>query len=323
MTTGRVSVIVPMHNASKHIEQCLSSVAGQTAKGLEVVLVDDCSADDTVRKAEKYPYEIIKLAARARPGAARNRGARKASGAILVFIDSDVVLNPDSVERIVTCLSEPDTDAVSGTYSADMAQTGFFSQLQNLMSAYRQSNLPELVAFTNSAFCAVKRAAFEDAGGYDETMSYYEDVEIGHRLTRKGYRCRSIPELTVTHLKQFSHLGLLGDYFKKAAAAAACMRKNRFERIGSEELPTSLKVAGMSSGLLLLAVPFVGMTSVPFFLFLGAYSIAIAPLLRFLAGQRDLVFGVKAYFACYEICLVSLCAMAYGALAGVNNDRTA
>ena len=320
MVKGRISIIVPMYNASNHIEKCLESISGQTIKDFEVILVDDNSIDDTVQKAEKYHYEIIKLEEQKNPGAARNRGAEKASGDILVFVDSDIVLCSDSIEKISAYASEADTDVVSGTYAADMPQTNYFGQFQNLMAAYRQSNLPEVVTFTNSAFCAVKRKAFEAVGGYDGTMPYYEDVEIGHRFTQNGFKCKSKPDLKVVHLKQFSHLGLLRDYFKKVTVAGSYERKNLFKKTRSEELSFSLKIAGVSSGLVLLSVPFSGINPLPFFLLLSLYSISTAKLLRFLVRNRNLMFGIKSYFVCYEVCLVSLVAMVYGVLTGGKND---
>lgn len=310
----KVSLIVPMHNASGHIEKCLSSILHQTKKDLEVILVDDHSEDDTLEKAKKYPFSIIEREKGGSPSIARNRGAENASGDIFVFIDSDIVLKPDSIEKIISAVSRPDTDVVSGTYESDMPQTGFFSQLQNLMAICRQSGLPEFVTFTNSAFCAIKRKTFESIGGYDETMSYYEDVEIGHRLAENGYRCRSNPDLKVTHLKRFTHIGLLKDYFRKVAVAGKYKRKNFEKGLKSEELSNSLKVAGVSSGLTLLSVFFIGINPLIFLFFLGLYSISMVPMLRFFVEKRDLLFALKAYVVCFEICIVSLFAMCYGLL---------
>jgi len=321
MKEDRISMIVPMHNASGHIEECLSAISRQTAKDLEVILVDDHSTDDTVEKARKYPFgKIISPEERGRPAGARNRGAKDASGDILVFVDSDIVLEPDSIEKITSLLSEPDTDVVSGTYKEGIPQTDFFSQLQNLMPIYRQSKLPEFVTFTNSAFCAMKRSVFESVGGYSEAMPYYEDVEIGHRLTRKGYRCRSNPGLKVTHLKQFSHSSMLRDYFKKVAVAGAYKRDNSAGRPGGEELPVSLKIAGLSSGMVLLSAGLIGVTPAPFLLFLGVYSVSIAPMLLFLIRERGLFFGLRSYVVCFEISVVSFFAMAYGILTRGRNE---
>ena len=69
---NQLSVIIPMHNASKHIEKCLLSLSKQSTKDFEVILVDDASTDDTIQKAKKYPYRIIELKNGGSPAKARN-----------------------------------------------------------------------------------------------------------------------------------------------------------------------------------------------------------------------------------------------------------
>ncbi len=309
-----------MHNASGHIEDCLRSISKQTVKTFEVILVDDCSTDDTIEKAKKYPFRILELKERGRPARARNYGAKNASGKILVFVDSDIVLKPNSIEKITSLISKPNADVISGIYTENTPQTNFFSQLQNLVLVYRYSKPPESVAFTVSSFCAIKRKAFEAVEGYNERMPYYEDIEIGHRLIQKGYGCKLDPDLKVTHLKYFSHLGLLRDYFKKTAVSGAYYKGESFVRkFRSDNLPLSIRIAGISSGFILLSLSLIKFTPIPVLLFLGTYSVSIAPLLFFLIKTRGLCFGLKSYVVCFEILLVSNFALVYGTLKG-NKD---
>ena len=70
-----VSIIIPMHNATDYIEKCLSGISRQSVENIEVILVDDSSTDDTVKKAEKYGFRIVVLKNGGNPSKARNFGA--------------------------------------------------------------------------------------------------------------------------------------------------------------------------------------------------------------------------------------------------------
>ena len=84
-----ISVIIPVFNGAVHIQACLDSLLNQVVKPREIIVVDNGSTDDTV--ALLRHYEGISLLEEKTPGAgmARNRGAGKASGSILAFIDVD------------------------------------------------------------------------------------------------------------------------------------------------------------------------------------------------------------------------------------------
>ncbi|MEW6407088.1 MAG: glycosyltransferase [Patescibacteria group bacterium] len=314
----QISIITPMYNASSYIESYFLGVSCQTIKDFEVILVDDCSTDDTILKAKKYPFKIIEIKERQAPAKVRNYGAKNSSCDVLIFVDADIVLEPDSIEKIIESISEPGVDAVSGIYSKNIPRANFFSELQNLIPIYRLLKVPKYTNFINSAFCAIRRNVFEDVGGYDEKMSYYEDIDFGHRLIEKGYKIKFDPNLRVTHLKYYSHLSLLSDYFKKVTASAVYKRLYLQRKIKNDELPKSLKIAGIAVGFAFLSLFFIKISVIPFMLCLSVYSIAISPLLWFLIKNKNLIFGLKSYFACFEIFLVSFFAFGYGFLRGKN-----
>lgn len=317
---AEVSIIIPMHNAADYIEKCLSGILSQSIKNLEVILVDDGSTDDTVEKAKKYGFRIVMLKDGGNPSKARNFGAKKASGNILVFVDSDIVLKPDSIEKIVSKVAEKEVASVSGIYTKETPVDSFYSQLQNLILYYRLSKVSEFVTFTNSAFYAIKRDVFETIHGYNESMSYFEDVEIGHRLKKNGYKLRMDSSLSVTHLKNFDHWGLLCDYFKKAAVSGRYKRKNHSENIKSDELLWYLKISGVSTGLVLFSVFLIGISIIPFLVSLTVYSFFLSPLLLFLIKTKGLYFGLRSYVVCFELFAISFIALIYGSVGGSKSD---
>jgi len=87
----RVSVIVPLFNKAPYIERALSSVAAQTYRDFELIVVDDGSTDEGPRIVEAFtdlPIHLIRQE-NAGPGAARNRGLELAQGELVAFLDAD------------------------------------------------------------------------------------------------------------------------------------------------------------------------------------------------------------------------------------------
>lgn len=315
MSGKKVSVIIPMYNASGCIESCLSAVSKQTAGDLEVLLIDDCSTDDTVQKAQKYPFKMIRTEKRVSPAKVRNYGAKNASGDILVFVDADVMLKPDSVEKIVGAISGPGTDSVFGMYEEATPQAGFFSQFQNLFIVYRYERLPRSTDITCSFFFAIKKSVFEAIGGYNEEMSYYEDIDLGKRLAREGYHCKFDPNLKVAHLKHYDHLGLIKDYIKKSAEVGLYIKREGFSRkVKDNAWPLSIKIAALSGLCLLFSISLVKITFIPFLLFFGIYNVSIAPFLSYLVKSKDLLFGIRSYIVLFEIYPAFLAGLSYGIL---------
>jgi len=87
----RVSVIVPVFNKAAYITRALDSIANQTFKDFEVIVVDDGSTDDSRARASAHPDSRIRVLSQANagPGAARNRGIADARGELLAFLDAD------------------------------------------------------------------------------------------------------------------------------------------------------------------------------------------------------------------------------------------
>jgi glycosyltransferase involved in cell wall biosynthesis len=106
----RISIIIPAYNEERYLASCLESVAAQTVRPYEVIVVDNNSHDKTAEIARRYPF--VKLLHEPRQGIvyARNAGFDAASGDILARTDADVVLPPDWLERIDGFYSQEGTD---------------------------------------------------------------------------------------------------------------------------------------------------------------------------------------------------------------------
>jgi glycosyltransferase involved in cell wall biosynthesis len=115
--TYKVSVIIPLYNAASFLDKALNSVVNQTFDAYEIICVDDCSKDNTVKIVSKYSewYDNIKLIHnKERKGAAysRNIGIEEAVGEYLFFFDGDDLLDPSMIELSVKKAIETETDVV-------------------------------------------------------------------------------------------------------------------------------------------------------------------------------------------------------------------
>lgn len=100
----KVSVIIPMHNSSRFIKECLDSVIAQTYKNLEIILVDDASSDNTVEIVKNYKdkrIKLIELKENVGAAIARNTGVENSTGDYICYLDSDDYWKLKKIEKQV------------------------------------------------------------------------------------------------------------------------------------------------------------------------------------------------------------------------------
>jgi GT2 family glycosyltransferase len=203
-----VSIIVPVRNNPKDLQQCLGALQASSYPNLEVLVVDDgSSTDESVSIGAQMGVRVLTLATNLGPSSARNYGARHARGDVLLFVDCDVLLKPDAVGRVVEDLEQdPLISGVFGSYDDNPQAEGLVSQYRNLLHHYvHQHASPEASTFW--AGCgAIRRSVFEQVGGFDDKRysRCIEDIEFGYRLNRAGHRILLDKKLQVTHLKRWT-----------------------------------------------------------------------------------------------------------------------
>ena len=200
-----ISIIVPVYNNPRDLRECLSALIGSSCSGSEIIVVDDGSTDDTPSVAARMGVAVLRLAKNSGPSAARTFGVRHARGDIIFFVDSDVVVMPGAIERVIKMFNDrPDVDAVFGSYDVQPRIKGVISQYRNLLHHFvHQKGNPDASTFW--AGCgAIRRSAFEEIGGFDEKRfpRCIEDIELGYRLRQAGHRIFLDKGLHGTHLNQ-------------------------------------------------------------------------------------------------------------------------
>jgi len=90
MENIKFSIIIPAYNSEKFIGECLNSILSQTYKNVEIIVVNDCSTDNTLKVLEQYEnIVILSTPINSRQGAARNIGLERCTGDYILFVDSD------------------------------------------------------------------------------------------------------------------------------------------------------------------------------------------------------------------------------------------
>jgi len=293
-----VSVVIPVHNAEKHFAASLQSITTSTYRSFELIVVDDASNDRSAEIAESYGATVVRRDSQGGPAAARNQGAGVAQGDILLFLDSDVMVKPDTLGKIVQVFQNPAVSAVFGSYDDDPAENDFLSQYRNLFHHFvHQNSKPEAVTFW--AGCgAVRREAFLAMGGFDAEKYQepsVEDIELGYRLHRQGYRILLEKGIQVKHLKKWTFYSILRtDIFCRALPWARLMLEQR-EITRDLNLKSSDLISAGLVALLIAAAPFVIFELR--LAYLQALLLLILLLLnqhlyRFFLAKRGVIFAV-------------------------------
>lgn len=139
----KVSIIVPVYNAEVFIANCINSVLAQTEKDWELILVNDCSKDNTENVIHSFLSEskgekmvLLNQDFNQGPSAARNRGIREAKGEYLFFLDADDTIMPDCIEVLYGLAKKYDADYVQGKYYTSYENETLRYENENILPCF-------------------------------------------------------------------------------------------------------------------------------------------------------------------------------------------
>ena len=193
-----ISAVIPLYNGAPYIEQALHSVFAQTVPPAEIIVVDDGSTDDGVaiveRLAAAHPIRLYRKP-NGGQSAARNYGIARAHGEFIAMLDQDDAWYPNHLERLAQPFVEPRQRELGWVYSNldEIDVTGQRITNMFLSSFPTQHPKRDIFAclradmFVLPSASLILRRAFDAVGGFDETLSGYEDDDLFLRLYRAGY----------------------------------------------------------------------------------------------------------------------------------------
>lgn len=196
-----VSILVPAHNEADTLDAAVRSLASLNYERYELVLIDDCSTDDTLaimnRLKAAWPnvsMTIVALPTNQGKANALNQGLKAAQGDYIVGIDADSLLAPDAVNQLVTTLtSQPDVGAVTGK-PVVRNRSNLLGRLQLLeyigvidLIKKAQAYLTGSITTVSGVIVAFRREALEQVGGWNPAVMT-EDIDITWRMYRHHWR---------------------------------------------------------------------------------------------------------------------------------------
>lgn len=226
MEDPQISVVIPTFNRAKMVCDCIASVLEQDDVSLEVIVVDDCSPDETGKmvserfgKDERVKY--LRNERNSFQAVSRNRGAKAACGKYLFFLDDDNILEPDALSELLECFGRhPDAGLVAPlsvhkreshrnliwTLGSDFSR--WTSQPKDVHPNLPVDKLPDApvdwpTTYSPNAFM-VPRDAFASVGGFEESFAQiFEESDFGWKIVESG---RSA---WISSRARTSHLGFL------------------------------------------------------------------------------------------------------------------
>ena len=177
-----ISFVIPAHDEERLLARTLRSLhtaAGACGEPFEVIVVDDSSTDRTAAIATAHGARVVRVGNR-QISATRNSGAREARGRFIVFVDADTLVDGAVVGAALTALR---AGAVGGGCHVrfDGRLPAWVTVAEPLLHALQQS-----ARLAAGCFLFCTRDAFEDAGGFDESIYAGEEVVLSRALQRRG-----------------------------------------------------------------------------------------------------------------------------------------
>ena len=183
-----LAAVVPATDAPPTLARCLAALGASSAPPDELVVVDGPPG--------------------AGPAQARNSGAADASAEVIAFVDADVEVHEDALERFRRAFAaDPRLVAVFGSYDDEPADPAPISRFRNLLHHHVHSSSPGPAETFWAGLGAIRRDAFLAAGGFDAARypePAIEDIELGTRLVADGASIVLDPQIRGTHLKRWS-----------------------------------------------------------------------------------------------------------------------
>lgn len=193
----KVSVIIPVYNGAKNLKETIESILNQTFKDFEVIVIDDCSTDNSREIVTKYFGSKVKLIVHQKnmggPAPTKNTGINEAKGEYLAFTDHDDIWFPTKLEKQIAVLEE-DKEAVANFTNGYILNNDTGENIAQRWGKInekpeRKETLEKLlnqnfILSTTSAL--IRKSVIAKIGGFDDKMKLADDYEMWLRLANTG-----------------------------------------------------------------------------------------------------------------------------------------
>jgi GT2 family glycosyltransferase len=213
-----LSIIIVSFNAAADLARCLESLhAAPPATPYDIVVVDNASTDRSVETARRWPgVRVVEVGSNAGFARANNIGIRQSQGTNILLLNSDTIVPPNAIDRLVSELDrDPDVAVVGPRLVDDGGRAELsFGRMIGPLNELRQKRIARSGAvealtrrrqypdWVSGACLLVRRADAEAVGGLDERFFMYtEDVDFCAAIRARGRRVLFAPDVEIVHLR--------------------------------------------------------------------------------------------------------------------------
>lgn len=232
----KVSVIVPTRNGERYLGRLFKALKEQTFRPVQILVVDSSFDDDTSNICKTFGADLIQIDVKTFDhGGTRNLAASRAIGDILVFMTQDTFFrDPGCLGNLIRPLDDPRIAASYGRQvpKEDANPVEKFVRSFNYPSMGMIKGIDDLprlgikTFFFSNACSAIKKGAYEEAGGFPERTIMNEDMFLAAKLIMKGYKIAYQPNAIVYHSHNYS----LTTQFKRYFDIGVFFNRNRWIR---------------------------------------------------------------------------------------------
>ena len=198
---ARMTYVVPVRDRPQQLDRLLTSIGS----GASVIVVDDDSRDPAPLAAvvARHGAQVIRLPVNVGPGGARNAGIRAAATPFVVLVDSDIVLDPDTVPALLKHFADPRVAMAAPRITGLGDRSSWLGRYEDTRSSLDLGEHPAALrprspfAWVSTACVVARRDALAD--GFDPVLRVGEDVDLGWRLVDAGWRVRYEPSVRARH----------------------------------------------------------------------------------------------------------------------------
>lgn len=225
-----VSIIITTKNEEDVISSLLKSIQNQTYPYIETILVDNNSTDNTVKITKRYKKVRIYNFGPER-SSQRNYGAKKSQGAFLLFLDADMELSPKVVEECIEKINQNKEIAALNIPEQSIALS-FWEKVKAFERSFYNEKGDELT----DAARFFKKEAFEDVGGYNETITGPEDWDLPETVKEKGLTISRISSPIYHHERISSIWFLAKKKYYYGLKAPRYLRRHKIPIVGPKTI---------------------------------------------------------------------------------------
>jgi len=228
-----VSVVVPTYDRADAVRGCVQALGSldYPTDAVEVVVIDDASPHPVELAGIEAPcsVRVLRVERNGGPAAARNLGAREATGDVVAFTDDDCRPEPAWLGALVGAL-DAEPDALAGGRTVNALEENPFAEASQDLVSYLYDAAPggrSLLPFFTSNNFAVRRDRFHSLGGFDETFRFTaaEDRDLSERWAAEIGPLRFVPEARVRHHHDLSLRTFLRQHYVYGRGAVHLARR--------------------------------------------------------------------------------------------------